>query len=245
MTEVPDYLLERSRQRRQALGLSTGESEGGGGGGESSGAAAPATAAAAGPSLAEVKKAAQAAAAAATPEVPADPPWVEAAKTRPKIPMWVLPILFLLPLWGFVYISLLEQPPVHELGALDVGAEIYTTSGCAGCHGAGGEGGVGYAFTDGELLATFPELDEATTTWIAEGTPGSEPGSIIGDPNRPGGAHVVGAKGVMPGFGGSLTPADIYAVARYEREVLAGEEITPDEAAARDAEWENLKTAEG
>ena len=44
----------------------------------------------------------------------------------------------------------------------------------------------------------------------------------------------------MPGFGGALTEYKIYSVARYIREVLSGEELSDEELAARDAEWEEL-----
>jgi hypothetical protein len=44
----------------------------------------------------------------------------------------------------------------------------------------------------------------------------------------------------MPGFGGALSEYKIYSVARYVREVLSEEQISDEEVAGRDAEWEAL-----
>src|SRR5690606_28119893 len=48
-----------------------------------------------------------------------------------------------------------------------------------------------------------------------------------GDPARAGGPHVAGSFGTMPAFGETLTPEELLAVVRYEREVLSGEEVDP------------------
>jgi mono/diheme cytochrome c family protein len=247
LTEVPEYLLERSRERRRALGLSGGE----GGEGE---AAAPAASTGDDAGDAGAVAVAPAASTAAPAEVvetapeprAPDPPWVLAARSRHKIPMWVLPVLFLLPIWGYVYVAFLGTEAQAE-GALVDGAELYITQGCSGCHGAGGGGGVGYAFTDGELLLTFPEIGPMLD-WVARASEGYGPGAVIGDPNRPGGPHAVGDLGegaVMPAFAEALTPAQLYAVVRHEREALGGEELSPEDVLARDETYEALEIAYG
>ena len=162
MTEVPEYLLERSRERRRALGL-LGDDGGApaassdGGASPAPVAAAPAPVAAAAPAAVESK-----------PEPPKpDSPEVAAAKSRHKIPMWVLPVLFLLPVWGITYVQMMADEEVTEVTALSEGAQVYNARGCAGCHGAGGGGGVGYPFIEGSVLLTFPTIDPFSESWAA------------------------------------------------------------------------------
>lgn len=158
--------------------------------------------------------------------------------------MWVLPVLFLLPVWGFTYVRLLEDDAAAEVTALSRGAEIYAVNQCAGCHGGGGGGGVGYQLNEGEVLLTFPTIDPMLD-WIAAGTVEWGVGNVIGDPDRPGGPHLAGARAVMPGFGDTLSESDIYAVSRFVREQLGGEELAPEELEARDLRWKELGGGEG
>ncbi len=223
MTEVPEHLLARSQSRRAALGLggdapaapvgapTTDMSPATTGGG------APAPAAAAAPVPAT------GGAAPPAPPPPPPPPYVQAAMDRKRIPIWAMPVLAFLPLWGFIYVQTLEPPPVTEVTILQEGGEIYAAN-CAGCHGGGGGGGAGRPLSDGAVVATFPNiLDQIQFT-----STGSAPfqGQPYGDPEREGGAHIGGETGAnMPAFGESLTDEEIVAVVRYEREVLAGEEL--------------------
>src|SRR5204863_7506342 len=95
MTEVPEHLLRRSRERREALGLDAGA---GGEGAASPPAEAPAAAPAGSsvPATTEPAEVAAPAAAAATPAV-VDEPVAEPAyirldqKRRRKNPIWVMP----------------------------------------------------------------------------------------------------------------------------------------------------------
>ncbi|MDG2112038.1 MAG: c-type cytochrome [Actinomycetota bacterium] len=239
MTEVPDFLLERSRARRVALGLLDDDGAGASGGGSAGGGAATATAS--GPTTADLVAAAKAAAKLETePEPEADPVWVEAANARNKIPYWVMPIIFFLPLWAFVYVKLTEPPPPN-ITALTEGATTYAAQ-CASCHQGDGSGtdggGIGRPLYNGEVLATFPALDESMITWLETGTAGIGNGNPYGDPGRAGGAQIAGELGAaMPAFGESLSEHQIYSVARYIRESLSGEELSEAEIAERDAEW--------
>ncbi len=241
MTEVPEYLLERSRSRRIALGLLSDDGSGAGGGGgaiEAAGGGAPA----AGPSPAELIAAAKSAAKLETPPEPAaDPVWVEAARSRSKIPLPVLSLMFFMPLWAFVYVKLTEPAP-EPVTALSEGAATYAGQ-CASCHMGDGSGslggGVGRPLWEGEVLLTFPALDDSMIEWLEVGSNGIGLGNVYGDPNRPGGPHVSGETGgVMPGFGENLSDYKIYSVARYVREVLSGEALSEEEVEARDLEWE-------
>lgn len=75
------------------------------------------------------------------------------------------------------------------------GRRIFSTY-CAACHGESGGGAVGPKFTDGRLLNDFPTIEEQVT-FVANG------------------------KGAMPAWGKTLSPAELRAVVRYEREVLS------------------------
>ncbi len=236
MTEVPDYLLQRSRDARQRL---TGEGgDAGDGGGavattDSSSGAAPAAAAAASPAskLAPISP---------SPVVPPKPedPAVTAANTRHKIPLWALSVLFLMPFWGIVYVQLLGGNDIEEVTALGSGAVLYTQQGCAGCHGAAGQGGVGRQLNEGEVLLTFNSAVDMKA-WVRAGTEEWGVGNVIGNADRPGGAHLAGDFGVMPGFAG-LSDADVFAVSRYVREQLSGEELTTEEIDELDHKWEEF-----
>ncbi|WP_419842562.1 c-type cytochrome [Candidatus Poriferisodalis sp.] len=245
MTEVPEYLLERSRQRRIALGVLADDGSGDGGGSAAGSATAAATPAA-GPTQAQMIAAArESAQLEAEPEAPPDPLWVISARRRHRIPIWVLPVLFCLPLWAFVYVQLTEPPP-EPITALNEGATTYAVR-CASCHGGDGSGSdgglVGRPLWNGEVLLTFPSLGESFLEWLAVGSEGIGLGQVYGDPNRPGGARVSGGSSnaaAMPAFGDVLNEHQLYAVARYVREVIGGEDISDEAAADRDARWEQL-----
>ncbi|MGB1610694.1 MAG: hypothetical protein ACPHGX_09880, partial [Ilumatobacteraceae bacterium] len=51
---------------------------------------------------------------------------------------------------------------------------------------------------------------------------------IYGDPDRPGGPHVTGARGAMPGFEGALTDYEILSVVCHERYTLGGADPNSD-----------------
>jgi mono/diheme cytochrome c family protein len=209
VTEVPDYLLERSRQRRAALGLPGGEAPAGDGGSAPAAASSVATAVApAGPQ--------PAAAAAATTVVTEPEPKVEApAGPTSGIPWWMMPVLVILPFWAMVYMGAFAEPE-GEAGPR-TGAQIYASAGCGSCHGPSGGGGVGPRLSGGETKLTFSNPDDMIR-WIAEGSSSSR-GQPYGDPNRPGGQRPA-ASGGMPGFATQLSPEEIATVTEYIREQL-------------------------
>ena len=242
MTEVPEYLLERSRQRRIDLGLL--EDDGSGGAAAATGTPDSATLASSGPSTADVIAAAKADAKLELQAEPGiEPLWVSAARSRTRIPMWALPVMFFLPLWAFVYVKLTEPPP-EPVTAITEGAATYAAR-CASCHGGAGAGseggGVGRPLYNGEVLLTFPRLETDMLHWLEVGSEGIGIGNSYGATDRPEGAHISGETGAnMPGFGGTLSEYKIYSVARYIREMLSGEQVSDEEVAARDAKWEAL-----
>jgi mono/diheme cytochrome c family protein len=225
VTEVPEHLLKRSLDRRAALGLGGGDD---GGGGDAAPTPAPASEPAGGAVEATAGSAAPAAAAApAAPALPPAPepvpPYVEAAITRKKIPIWAMPVLAFLPVWAIIFVGGLSEADTGEPSQLELGQQIYTAS-CAPCHNTG----VGRPLGDGEVLKTFPDI-VGQLSFVYHGTKLTGPaGTVYGDPNREGGAHETYSYNgnEMPSFA-SLTGAELLAVVRYEREGLSGEEIDP------------------
>jgi mono/diheme cytochrome c family protein len=221
VTEVPEHLLKRSRDRRAALGL--------GGGGE-----APASGGDAGTEVAPATESPAAAAAAPAAAVPAEveakppeppPPYVEAALRRKRIPFWAMPIVGLLPLWIILYAGSLSPAATGGPTELTLGATIFASK-CASCHGAGGGGGVGRQLSGGEVLKTFPNIADQLS-FVAHGSEGAGIGNGYGDPNREGGQHVAGGfnGNHMPAFQKALKPEELLAVVRHERETLSGEVV--------------------
>jgi hypothetical protein len=207
----------------------------GGGGGDAAPAAeaaAPATTADTAPAAAAAAVPA-AAAAPATPAVP-DPvaPWVEAAQSRRKIPVWAVAVLVMLPLWAVVYALTLDPPTPTEPGPLELGAETYAGKGCSGCHGAGGAGAGAVPGLD--LVAEHFAEPADMVTWIALGSAGYQAAGI--DEYAPG----VPVAGGMPGWMDSLTAEELMSVVLHERSAYGGEEF---DVAVWEAGWEESLSA--
>jgi mono/diheme cytochrome c family protein len=173
---------------------------------------------------------------------PPPPPYVQAALTRKKIPIWAMPMLAFLPVWAIIYVGGLSPADTGEPTQLELGAEIYAAR-CASCHGAGGGGGVGRAFTDGEVVKTFPDIiGQLDFVWL--GSTGLGPGGTpYGDPAREGGPHLTLSYNgnPMPAFKDVLTQEELLAVVRYEHEVLSGQ---PADPADLDADGNLLREGE-
>jgi len=217
VTEIPEHLLKRSRDRKAA---------GGGGSSDSGGAASvPATTTPATP-----------APRAAAPEpvvaqAKPDPAYVKAAKTRNKIPGWAMLTLGLLPIFLFMYVRGLQPQKAEASGPIAMGIETY--GGCASCHGADGGGGAGRVFKGGEALKTFPHIEDMLN-WVYAGTEAFSAAGVptYGDPDREGGAHApysyngspMPAQGAK--YGGALTDYEILGVVCHIRYDLAGADPT-------------------
>ena len=239
VTEIPEHLLKRSRERRSAIG------QGGDAAADApSDAAAPSNvpatttpaAAPAAPAAAGPPARTAAPAPAAPPPPKPEPVYVQAAKRRRKIPFWAMATLSLMPVWGFMYVRAVTEPPEVVEGPLGIGTEIYSS--CASCHGAAGGGGVGYPFSGGSVLATFPHIEDQIR-YVYYGTEGYNAADveIYGNPDREGGPHVTGNLGVMPAFGGQLTQYEIVAVVCHERYTLGGADPTGEEYAEEYETW--------
>ena len=225
MTEIPEHLLKRSKERRAAVS------------GESADAAAPASASpatVASSTPAAAPAAAPAKAAPATPPPPKpDPAYIAAAKSRKKIPFWAMATLSLLPIWGFLYVQGLKPEAKTVAGPIGAGQKIYSS--CATCHGATGGGGVGRSFQEGALQKTFPHIEDQLNLVYTGSQAYRDAGLTYY------GAKAVGHLGYngnfMPAQKTNLTEAQILAVVCHERYDLAG--IAPEDPkwAAEYTEW--------
>ena len=207
MTEIPEHLLKRSKERRAAIG----------------GEEAPAAEATPGEEVETAAPAAAApavAAAAAVPE-PAPPPKpvrpeVAAALQRRKIPYWAMPVLAGLPLWAYVFQATLEPPPQPDDTPIALGGELY--AGCGACHGATGGGGVGPALTEVETV--WPDYRDHMM-WVRLGD-NDWPAATFGATDKP--------KGVgMPGHP-QLGDEELAQVVLFERVTFGGMDPTSPEA---------------
>ncbi len=219
MTEIPEHLLKRSRA---AKGTPESTGDAAGSAVESTSAAAAVPAASGPPAIA--------AAAAAIPRdakpapEPDLPPYIVAANKRKKLPLWSFLVVAALPLWAISFAGTMQQADVED-PLFEEAALVYEqTGGCSGCHGAAGGGGVGYKFSEGEIIESFPEpIDQMAH--VARGSTAIN-GEQYGDPNRQGDPRVAGARnqGAMPAMVGVLTLTELELVIFHERAVLGGED---------------------
>ncbi len=215
MTEIPEHLLKRSKAAKA---------------GKSDDAGGETTPAPASPTPAATESTPAAAAPAADlpnldppPEPPKPVPhFVQASLARKRIPMWVLPVIVGLPIWALSFAGTMQQPESDDILLID--AEL-TYANCASCHGAGGGGGSGYALSDGEVLATFPDVVDQMVH-VARGSD-----AIIGQEygaERDDGTRVAGGRGqgAMPAQINSLSQVELELVIFHERAILSGEDTS-------------------
>ena len=212
MTEIPEHLLKRSKERRSAIGGGDAPIEESASSGEVE--AAPAAA-----------PVAPAAAAVPEPVPVPEPvrPEVAAALSRRKIPYWAMPVLAALPLWAYVYQATLEPAPTGELTPLEAGGAVYVSSACAGCHGAGGAGSASVPGLEG-VLETWPDFRDQMM-WVRIGNAGWFAAS--GDEVY-GATQTASNGGAMPAHP-SLTDQELAEVILYERVAFGGMEESGEE----------------
>ena len=222
VTEIPEHLLKRSKDRQQS-------------------GATPSTDVAA-TTPASAPAAVEKPIAPVVTKVLPDPAYVAAAKSRKKIPFWAMATLSLLPLWAFMYVAALKPQEKVIEGPLAIGAIAYGS--CAGCHGAEGQGGAGRTLYQGEVMKTFPKIEDmlnfvytGSQAYVTAGL------KVYGDPEREGGAHAPlsynGNPMPMQGekAGGALTEAQILGVVCHERYVIGGTDPKDEKWAAEYETW--------
>lgn len=225
MTEIPEHLLKRSKERRTAEGADTPAG------------ATPATVAAATPAVATAASAPAKSAPAAPPAARPDPAFIAAAKTRKKIPFWAMATLSLLPIWGFMYVQGLKPQAREVTGPIADGVVVY--AGCASCHGAAGGGGVGRPFVAGAVQKTFPHIEDQLNLVYTGSQAYKDTGvGAYGDASL---GHLGYNGNYMPmqgtKGGGALTEAQIVAVVCQERYDLGGADPTSTQWAAEYELW--------
>ncbi|MEO6987622.1 MAG: cytochrome c [Aquihabitans sp.] len=220
MTEIPEHLLKRAKERRAA------KSGGGDAPADTPAAVAPADAAPAAPAAPTSAKPPAplptlgGGEAKAVPDIAV----VAAAKRRKRVPYWAATVLVLLPLWGFIYYNAVKPAGQGPTDPMVLGAEVYVGSaGCQGCHTPDGAGGpAGAQLNQGHTLETFAD-PLSMVHWIGYGFAGGQNGDdTYGDVNRP---KVAGS---MPPFKDSLTPEEIAAVTIYIRNEFGGDAYDPE-----------------
>ncbi len=208
LTEVPEHLLRRAKERRDAM---TGEAP------ADAGAAGEATTSKAVEATAAATPAAAGGGGAAVPPTPkAPPPYTGPPPSPPRkqrVPAWAMPVLVALPLWAVLYGGAFGERATSEEGPLQVGASLYRGQGCSGCHGPTGGGGVGPAL-DGSVK-TFPAFKDQVS-WVRTGSAPFK--------GQPYGATGKIATGGMPGFP-DLTDEEVIAIVCHERVTYAEEEL--------------------
>jgi mono/diheme cytochrome c family protein len=138
------------------------------------------------------------------------------------VPVYVMPLLFALPVFAFIYYGTLVPKAAEEDPVFALGRSLYADN-CASCHGAAGQGGVGRPLD--EVVKTFPNAADHIA-WVQNGNVNLAPGTPYGVDRV---AHQ-SPYGTMPAFAGKLTDAEIAAVVRYEREEFGGEAPPVNEA---------------
>lgn len=227
MTEIPEHLLKRSQAAKAKASGAEAPADA-----AAPSSSAPAKVEAATPAVARPAKSAPAAAPLPLPDIPV----VVAAKARKRIPFWAMATLSILPVWMFMYARALTPNPVRLKGPLADGATIYKGN-CSTCHGADGAGGAGRILYQGEVLKTFPRIEDQLN-FVYWGSQGYIDAKIAqyGDPKREGGAHAplsYNGVAVMPkqglDAGGPLTDYQILAVVCHERYTLGGADPTSEQ----------------
>ena len=215
MTEIPEHLLKRSRERRAAMGLGGDAPEGSPGGRRAPSGAAPVPAAAA----ATPAPAPAAAVEEATPEPPKpEPVHIQAAKRRKRIPYWAMSALAALPLWGYVYVRTLEPPPAGEDDPLVLGTDGLRRQLRLLPRRHRRRRGPAPGFTDGAVMETFPDWRDQAA-WVRLGTDGWPARHLRR--HREAGRRQRRHDAGWP----TLTDQEIAQVVLHERE-LGGEDVT-------------------
>ena len=232
MTEIPEHLLKRSKAAKAKADGAPADS-----GDAAASTDAPSTAVAKADAPAPPAKAARAALPDAPPPPKPDIPVVAAYKRRKKIPVWAMMTLALLPVWGLMYARSLTTVEKVAAGPIGDGTKVY--AGCASCHMADGSGGVGRKLSGGEVMKTFPYIEDMLNL-VYTGSKAYEDEGVgpYGDASR---GHLKYNNAYMPmqglTAGGALTEAQILAVVCHERYDLGGADPTSPEYAAEYEKW--------
>ena len=238
MTEVPEHLLKRSRDRRAALGLGGGDGGDAGGGGGQLRRPRPPTRAArragrrrgpargrrpgrgrgrAGRAAAAVRRA--------------------GAATASGSRFWAMPVLAFLPLWAILYAGTLSSRASTVPTQLAAGRHDLRQPGARAATAPTG-GGVGRplsAATAARCSRRSPTSPTSSSSCGSAPPAPATPARPTATPNREGGQHTALQLQRQPdaGLPRQLTPDELLAVVRHERETFGGEKVPAEQIAAR------------
>jgi len=133
-----------------------------------------------------------------------------------------------------LYLIALKPAEKVVAGPLAIGATTFGS--CAGCHGADGAGGAGRVLYQGEVLKTFPHIEDMLN-FVYTGSQKFVAADLklYGNPEREGGAHAPlsynGNPMPMQGekAGGALTEAEILSVVCHVRYTTSGADPASEE----------------
>jgi hypothetical protein len=141
-----------------------------------------------------------------------------------------------------LYLIALKPAEKVVAGPLSIGAATYGS--CAGCHGADGAGGAGRVLYQGEVMKTFPHIEDmlnfvytGSQQYVAAGI------KEYGNLKREGGAHAPlsynGNPMPMQGekAGGALTEAEILSVVCHVRYTTSGADPASQEWMSEYETW--------
>ena len=141
-----------------------------------------------------------------------------------------------------LYLIALKPAEKVIAGPMSIGAATYGS--CAGCHGAAGAGGAGRVLYQGEVMKTFPHIEDmlnfvytGSQKYVASGL------KLYGNPKREGGAHAPlsynGNAMPMQGekAGGALTEAEILSVVCHVRYTTSGADTASEEWMSEYETW--------
>jgi hypothetical protein len=137
-----------------------------------------------------------------------------------------------------MYVRSLTPEPLVVRGPLGDGAKIFSGA-CSSCHAADGSGGAGRPLYQGEVLKTFPHIEDQINLVYTGSQAFSLAGlAFYGDPAR---AHLGYNGAYMPAQGakngGALTEAEILAVVCDERYNIGGADPASTEYADEYTKW--------
>ena len=138
-------------------------------------------------------------------------PELGSARPRIKAPMLAMLLLLLLPLWAVVYLGAFGSRAKAANSPITAGAGIYNLS-CSACHGAAGQGG---------SARSLPTVRSSSSGRICKTTStGSRREALFISARRS--AVSSSPSNAMPGFGTALSAAQIADVVCYERVNFGG-----------------------
>ena len=167
--------------------------------------------------------------------LPSPSPYVEAAETRKKVPVWIVPVLVFLPFWAIFYVGYLENPPAAP--------EVSPTKGPRSTAASAPAAMVAVAVAAPDASSTAAKSCSPSPRSLPAPRTTASPATCTGSPtappvHRPRASSSTatrsprwrprpGSYGQMAGFG-NLSPEQLVAVVYHVRHAFGADQITPE-----------------